>query len=311
MVSQQLVTAPWRRFHGNAGQRVVALPAIAVLLAGLTWAWWPDGGTYRPVQPHERVTLSDPTTSMSPQSGAVFPQSGALLRKAASPVEPALRIAPVGWDRRAPDWVFPFDEPDAPEEDDNQALAVNTTDGSETYSVEFALVWAEDGEPVDTRNEAYALASCTGCAAVAVGFQVVLMEEQAEVIAPENHSAAVNYECTECLTHALATQLVVTVDDSQCTAWMDRLSALWDEIDEYSMSLEYGGNLQNIPLSEIQTRLEAYQEQIIAIVQPGRSATSAGDPPPSSDPTVEEPVPTADTGGTGPAAEPQPSTTSI
>jgi putative peptide zinc metalloprotease protein len=205
---------------------------------------------------------------------------------------------------------------------------VNTTDGSEEYSVEFDLVWSEDGEPVTTTNEAYALASCAGCAAVAVGFQVVLIEGQAEAIAPENHSAAVNYECTECLAHALANQLVLTVDDSLCTDWMERLSVLWDEIDEYSRNLEYGGNLQNIPLSEIQSRLETYKEQIIAIVQPGPSATpdgaptstetatpgpapALGDPPPSSVPTVEAPAPTADTGGTVPAAEPQPSTTSV
>jgi putative peptide zinc metalloprotease protein len=106
---------------------------------------------------------------------------------------------------------------------------------------------------------------------------VVLIDEPAEVIAPGNHSAAVNYECTECLTHALANQLVLSVDDSQCTDWVERLSELWDEIDAYGRDLEDGGNLQNIPLSEIQSRLDAYREQIIAIVQPGPGATEDGD----------------------------------
>ncbi|WP_309076386.1 hypothetical protein, partial [Paenarthrobacter sp.] len=52
------------------------------------------------------------------------------------------------------------------------ALAVNTTDGSVTYSVAFALVRAEDGGSVDTRNEAYAFPGCSGCARWPVGFQV-------------------------------------------------------------------------------------------------------------------------------------------
>jgi putative peptide zinc metalloprotease protein len=99
---------------------------------------------------------------------------------------------------------------------------------------------------------------------VAVGFQVVLIEEQADVIAPENHSAAVNYECPECHTDALASQLVVTVDCAMGDDGMEQLSALWAEIDDY------GRNLQNVPLSEVQSRLEAYKEQIIAIVQANR-----------------------------------------
>ncbi len=48
--------------------------------------------------------------------------------------------------RAPPSWVFPFDQPAAPEEDGNQSLAVNTTDGSVVYDVAFALVWADDGE---------------------------------------------------------------------------------------------------------------------------------------------------------------------
>lgn len=247
---------------GKARQSVVVLTAVAVFLAGPTWAWWPDGRTYRP---------DDHQLSM-------------VLVSSTSPDEPVMRIAPAGWESPAPPWVFPFDQPDAPEDDGNQALAVNTTDGSLTYSVEFDLVWAEDGEPVDTRNEAYAFANCTGCAAVAVGFQVVLIEEQSDVIAPENHSAAVNYNCLECHTYALASQLVLTVDRALNDDGMEQLSALWAEIDEY------GSNLENVPLSEIQSRLEAYKEQIIAIVQADPSAT---------------------TDGAATSAEPQPAATSV
>lgn len=266
MVAQQLMTGLWREFRGKAGPSFVALAAAAALLAGLTGASWPDGGTYRSAQQSERVTLADATPPVVPQSGAV-PRDG----KAGSTVEQAMRTVPAGWKRPAPRWAFPFARPAVPQGDGNQALAVNTTDGSAAYSAEFDLVWAEDGDPVTTSNEAYAFANCTGCTAVAVGFQVVLIVDHPHVIAPENHSAAVNYNCRECHTQALASQLVLTVggcglsDDG-----MEQLSALWAEIDEY------GNNLRNVPPSEIQSRLEAYKAQIIAIVQSDPSAREDG-----------------------------------
>ena len=151
--------------------------------------------------------------------------------------------------------MFPFDRPAAPEEDGNQSLAVNTTDGSVVYDVAFALVWADDGEDVTTRNEAYAFASCADCAAVAVGFQVVLIVGQTDVIVPENLSAAANYNCVRCLTYALASQLVLTLDGPLSADGMTRLNALWQQI------AEYGRNLQNVPLSEIQGRLDAFKRR--------------------------------------------------
>jgi putative peptide zinc metalloprotease protein len=212
--------------------RILALAVLAPLLAGLTGIVWPDAGAYASVQ-----------------QGA---DSG--------------RWDDSGWD----DWVFPFNPPADPADDGNQALAVSTSDGAVEYSTEFALVWAEDGDPVTTKNEAYAFASCTGCTAVAVGFQVVLIEEQTEVIAPGNHSAAVNYNCSECNTYALANQLVLSLggplsDDSEEQLW-----ALWCEIEEY------GRNLEDVPLSEIENRLEAYKAQITAIVQAGAGTTEDG-----------------------------------
>ena len=48
-----------------------------------------------------------------------------------------------------------------PSEGDNQALAVNTTDGTVVYDVAFAMVWVDGDEPVTNTNEAYAAASCT------------------------------------------------------------------------------------------------------------------------------------------------------
>ena len=90
-----------------------------------------------------------------------------------------------------------------------QPGAVNTTDGGTLYDVAFALVYADEDTVLNT-NEAYALASCTGCQTVAVAFQVVLVLGEANVVVPEP-PAAVNYARVQCVTYALATQLLLTV----------------------------------------------------------------------------------------------------
>lgn len=291
---RQLVTGLWEKTRGKVAQRIVAMGAVGVLLAGLAWAWWPDAGTYRPVQAYERGTLGDATRAILPVRDGGALRQGAAGRTvalwpagAAKPTRenPQLSMVLVpasgtssgatsssgGSSAAAPSWVFPFDRPAAPEGDGNQALAVNTTDGSVQYSVAFALVWAEDGQPVTTTNEAYAFANCSGCAAVAVGFQVVLVVGQADVIVPQNLSAAANYNCLDCLAYALASQLVLTLDGPLDGDSRQQLEALWARI------AEYGRTIQDVPLSEIQATLNGFKEQITAIVK-GSSATATSAP---------------------------------
>ncbi|MDR7161562.1 hypothetical protein [Arthrobacter sp. BE255] len=292
-LARQLTTALWQKTRGRTLQRATAMAVLAALAGGLAWAWWPGADAYRPVQPYERGTLADVTTAVFPtqqysalregQAGntvALWP-AGAARPTRENPQLSMVLVPHSGFTGTgapggsvpggapAPSWVFPFDQPAAPEGDGNQALVVNTEDGSVDYDVAFALVWAEDGKPVDTTNEAYAFASCTDCAAVAVGFQVVLIVGQADVIVPENLSAAANYNCARCLTYALASQLVLTLDGPLSDGSTSRLNALWAEI------AEFGRNLQNVPLSEIQERLTAFKEQIIGIVQADPSVTGS------------------------------------
>lgn len=320
-LARQLITGLWTKTRGKPLQRATAIAAVGAVTAGLAWAWWPQPDTYRPVQPYERGTLADATAAVLPdlagsggtlregrtgQTVALWPDGTPLPtrerpqlsmvlvpRKGAEPasapgqpnVNPADPDQPQGGASVSggtpPSWVFPFDKPPAPEKDGNQALAVNTTDGSVTYDVAFALVWAEDG-PVDTRNEAYAFASCADCAAVAVGFQVVLIVGQADVVVPENLSAAANYNCVRCLTYALASQLVLTLDGPLSADGMARLNALWQEI------AEFGRTLQGVPLSEIEGRLTAYKERLMEIVRTDPSAspgTGTGSPSPGAPPS--------------------------
>ncbi len=298
---RQLVTGLWQRTRGKALQRGTAIAAIAALAAGLAWAWWPGTESYRPIQPYERGTLADVTTAILPAAAAKGMKQGQAGRTVAlwpagtkkpTREEPQLsmvlvpRSAPAPATgtgtptTAAPSWVFPFDKPAAPDEGGNQSLAVNTKDGSVVYDVAFALVWAEDGDDVRNTNEAYAFASCKDCAAVAVGFQVVLIVGQADVVVPENLSAAANYNCLRCLTYALASQLVLTLDGPLSPDGMTRLQALWQQI------AEYGRNLQNVPLSEIQGKLEGFKEQIMELVRTDPSASPGGTATPTTPPTT-------------------------
>jgi putative peptide zinc metalloprotease protein len=171
-------------------------------------------------------------------------------------------------------WVFPVDRPLAPEPGDNQALAVNTTDGTITYDVAFALVWADPNQPATNTNEAYAFASCDSCAAVAIAFQVVLVPGNDSVVAPENLAGALNYDCANCLTYALARQLFITLDGPLSEDAMAQLDALWEQVQAL------GRDIAAVPLDEIDDRLEEFEQQITAIIeadQPGTIPSTATD----------------------------------
>ena len=156
-------------------------------------------------------------------------------------------------------WVFPFNRPAAPGQDDNQAIAVNTQDGGVVYDVAFALVWAE-GE-VNSANSAYALASCADCKTVAVAFQVVIVVGQSNAIAPENLAAAINYNCVSCVTLALAQQLVVTVDRPLTDEARAQVEALWSEI------AAFGESLDGLAFADIRARLTSFEQQLLDIIE--------------------------------------------
>jgi putative peptide zinc metalloprotease protein len=170
--------------------------------------------------------------------------------------------------------VFPFDRPLPPAEGDNQALAVNTEDGSVLYDVSFALVWADGDEALNV-NEAYALASCQDCRTVAVAFQVVLLVGSVDVVVPQNLSAAVNYACIECVTYALATQLVVSLPGELSADGQEALAAIWAELQEF------GENIEDVPLAELRDRLTEFEERILDVVQ--EHAEDSGETPAEAD----------------------------
>jgi hypothetical protein len=78
--------------------------------------------------------------------------------------------------------------------------------------IQTDVQWTPVGSSdVSSSNLATALSSnCTGCRAVAVAFQAVIMTGEPNVVTPSNQAVAVNVECTGCDTFAFAYQDVVT-----------------------------------------------------------------------------------------------------
>jgi putative peptide zinc metalloprotease protein len=206
-------------------------------------------------------------------------------------------------------WVFPFDKPLPPDEGDNQALAVNTTDGSVTYDLAFALVWAEGNEVLNV-NEAHAYASCTDCVAVAVAFQVVLIMDDAQVVVPQNLSVAANYDCYRCITAAIASQLVLSVTDEPGQEQLRALGEVWNRLTQFA------GSITSYSLTEITVQLQAFKAEIVSILEtappvtPSPTATTA--PPTGSSPPSPTPGPTSSPSPTqepssAPSPTPEPS----
>jgi putative peptide zinc metalloprotease protein len=315
----------WVRTRGKPVKRTIA-GVVALLLAALVaLLWWPDADRYRPVQPWEHGTLTDvaPAAALgSPQAlqeGSLgrttmtlaagepaptrdHPQLALVLVPTGQPADAAATSTTGGGDSSTQQtWVFPFNRPLAPEEGDNQAMAVNYTDGGATYDVAVAMVWVEDGAEVHNRNEAYALASCTDCTTVAVAFQVLVVVGQSDVVIPRNVAAAVNYNCRSCVTVALAQQLLVTVDRLPSEATMAQISALWDELMRWSQGID------RLTFDEIAERLDDFEVQVLTLLQddgvlslPAGTETSTSTPSPttSESPTTSGATPTA---GSGPS----------
>lgn len=311
---RQVVGGVRRRTEGRPVQRAVAVVVAAAIVAGLGWAWWPADDRYRPVRAWEGGTVLDavPASSAQDLSAGSRGTAATVWPADAGPVptadRPALALVmvprsegaggaegtgPDATDDEAPTWVFPFDRPLPPGEGDNQALAVNTEDGAVRYDVSFALVWA-DGDTALNRNEAYALASCRGCTTVAVAFQVVLLVGSVDVVVPQNIAAAVNYACVECVTQALATQLVVSLPGPLSEDGARRLADIWAELEAF------GDRIEGMPLAEIRDRLTEFERRILTVVQEDAAvADRAG---------TTSATPTEDAGSTAPTTGGAPAT---
>ena len=92
-------------------------------------------------------------------------------------------------------------------------MTVNTTTARSKYDVAIAMVWVEDGEETGRQHQrGLRVRPCRTARPWQSRSRWSSSSGEADVVVPQNVSAAVNYECFECITAAVAKQLVVTVD---------------------------------------------------------------------------------------------------
>ena len=215
---------------------LAGLLALA-LVAGLAWAWWPHRGHLParssptraarsarwPQPPGDRAPaglVAGPTARSTDRLGQGRRPSHPRAAAARAGARPARRLrdrpatdAPGTAATTAPSWVFPFNKPLRARPGDNQALAVNTTDNTDPVrrGVRAGLGRGRLAGAQHERGLRLRAAATTAPPSRSA-FQVVLVTGDNHVAVPQNLSAAVNYDCVNCLTYALATQLFVTLD---------------------------------------------------------------------------------------------------
>jgi putative peptide zinc metalloprotease protein len=317
-------TRTWQRTQGRPVARSAAMTAGALLLALLAWAWWPSG-QYQPVRgteggtipslfqsvSHDRtVTTAAPmrqvALAMVPHGDAAKDHPVLLLTKQGDGFRSVVTSVHGGVGH-----AFPFALPSDIRPGETRALAVNDKDGATVYDVSYALVTVTDGAPVQNVNDAWALASCTRCTTVAVSFQVVLVVGQSNVITPVNAAVAANGQCLQCMTTAMAVQMVMTLSHApsdQVTSQLNQaLSAL--------------GDLKGLTPTAILATVQQVQGQVLTILTDAGLVSSAqtttafasSTPTPStsaSESATAEPLPTesAEPSATA-SATPEPTTT--
>jgi putative peptide zinc metalloprotease protein len=206
--------------------------------------------------------------------------------------------------------AFPFKLPEKPGPNDSQALAVNTTDGSVVYDVAYSLVTVQDGADVDSTNGAHAYASCKACTTMAVSFQLVLVVGRSAEIAPINIAEALNVNCPQCLTVAIARQLVISLRAVPSEDLLRRLNAELEKlgaIDEQDSPAE--------ALAQVEAVTEAIERELEAsgllhpTPTPTPSPEASATPEPTATPeATATPEPTA-TATPEPTATPTPTET--
>lgn len=91
---------------------------------------------------------------------------------------------------------------------DNQAVAEPSGAGDSVIDLAFS-VRETASDVIDETNTAVAYANCEACRAVAIAFQIVIVQGSPGTVAPQNVAVAVNDQCPDCSTLAVAYQFVV------------------------------------------------------------------------------------------------------
>ena len=139
----------------------------------------------------------------------------------------------------------------------NKATAEARHDGDSVIDLAFS-VRENASEVIDDTNSAVAYASCEACRAVAIAFQIVIVQGNPDTVTPTNVAVAVNSECSGCSTLALAYQFVVGYGEPVefTREGLRRLEKIREEFAK--LEAEYA-NLTN---EEIKARTDAFAAEI-------------------------------------------------
>jgi putative peptide zinc metalloprotease protein len=292
-VVRRSARATWAATDGRPRARAAAGLAGALLAALVLWSWWPQeqrtpiGVDERGTLPAAVEQLSSPliepvtepvaaaTAAPAPEpEAAAAPAARVLPVRAAVPVgptsppvaqlvagSPPVKAVETGPIASARNGSLRFALPLPPREGDNQALAVNTRDGRLVFDSAYALVEIVDGTSVDTRNEAWALASCADCVTVAVAFQVVLVVADSHVVVPVNIAVGANDQCLRCVTSALAVQIVATLDEAVPQSVRAELIAAMAQLNRVQASV------RQLDLDAAHAQVLAVEQEILSILE--------------------------------------------
>jgi putative peptide zinc metalloprotease protein len=198
--------------------------------------------------------------------------------------------------------------PGAASAGDNAAIAVNTKDGTTVFKVAFAIRHVM-GDVVDQTNAAVAYASCTNCAAVAIAFEIVLVEGSPSTVTPTNVAIAINENCTTCVAVAEAYQFVLGTGG--LVHFDHEGNKILSEIRRELHSLRK----EDLTLAELQARLDSIAARIADVLanhlvpvgnkkpeqtETTSTSTAPGETTSTTTPTTTEVTTTEPTTTTGP-----------
>jgi putative peptide zinc metalloprotease protein len=172
---------------------------------------------------------------------------------------------------------------------DNAAIAVNTKDGATVFKVAFAIRHVM-GDVVDETNAAVAYNSCTDCAAVAIAFEIVLVEGSPSVVSPQNISIAFNENCSTCVAVAEAYQFVLGGGTGPVHFDADG-NRILAEIRKELHSLKK----EDLTLDQLQARLDAMAAQIADVLANHLVPAGPGKQKPDEQTTTSTPTTTTET----------------
>lgn len=160
---------------------------------------------------------------------------------------------------------------------DNVVLALADAERPVVERSKVEVVVAR-GDVVDNGNVARAVSQdCTGCRAVAVAFQAVLIPGTPTTVVPENGAAAFNVACTGCTTAAFAYQYVVRTDGATelSDAGEDAVAQVRRQVRDVTRS--------GLTPAEIDARLDVLEAQFRAAVDAGIAGEHDGEDDEDSD----------------------------